>query len=145
MLPAPDEALHRTRPEPVADPLQPSRVVAVMETVIQCGVSDADPRALPLRPGVSAEPDPHRPWGVGVGFQNARPRRGRRAPQYRACNSSPHTGQASRGGVAGCSAGFLPIRAGLPGGRGVDEAGVGTVDCLGVSRGSACRIRRAGP
>src|SRR5262245_1034651 len=67
-LPAPEEAFHRARAEPVTDPLQCGGILAVPEAVVQGGVADADPLALALRPGVPVEPDPHRPRGVGVGL-----------------------------------------------------------------------------
>src|SRR6476661_5886568 len=57
-LPAPEEALHRTRAEPVADLLQRHGIRTVTEAVVQGGVADAGPSALPLRPGVPVEPDP---------------------------------------------------------------------------------------
>src|SRR6476646_9578469 len=46
-LPAPEEAFHRARSEPVADRLQRRGVLAVTEAVVQGGVADAEPVALP--------------------------------------------------------------------------------------------------
>src|SRR6202165_731825 len=68
LLPTPKEALHRARAESVADPRQHLGVIAAAEPVVQRGVADAEPSALPLRPGVPVEPDPHRPGSVGVGL-----------------------------------------------------------------------------
>src|SRR3954449_9712387 len=49
-------------------PLQHLGVLTITEAVVQRGVADAEPIALPLRPGVPVEPDPHRPGGIGVGL-----------------------------------------------------------------------------
>ena len=60
-LPAPEEALDRTRTQLIADPLQRLRVGAVAEAIVQGGVADSEPVTLALRSGVGVESDSHWP------------------------------------------------------------------------------------
>ena len=68
MRPTPEEALHRARAAPVADPLQSGRIVTGTETVVQGGVADPGLHALPLGPLVTVQPDPDRIRRIRIGL-----------------------------------------------------------------------------
>src|SRR6478752_10170116 len=66
--PTPEEALHGSRPAPVADPLQSGRIITGTKTVVQGGVADPALHALPLRPLVTVQPDPDRIRRIRIGL-----------------------------------------------------------------------------
>src|SRR5918997_4744751 len=59
-LPAGEEALHIGRPQPVADRLEPLRIVAGQEAVVEAGEGEADLPGLLLGPLVAVQTHPYR-------------------------------------------------------------------------------------
>lgn len=72
MEPAPEEVLHRPRPQPVADPLEGDWVGAGLKPVVQRLIFDAGLLKLSLRPFVAVEVDPDRVGRERVGLPKRR-------------------------------------------------------------------------
>src|SRR3954471_13849858 len=72
MAPPPKEAVHRPRPEPVANLLQGFGVVARAEPIVERLEADPALVALAFGPLVTVEVDPNRPRRVSVGLNERR-------------------------------------------------------------------------
>ena len=72
MEPAPEEGMHGTGAQSVANALERGWVGARAEAVVECFEPDACLLELALCPTVAIQPEPNRKWSVGVGLPEGR-------------------------------------------------------------------------